>query len=94
MVTADIMPLVVRPKDACKLLSCSHRRLYELIMSGEVESYLDGRARRILVASISAYVERKLNQTKSRPGTARFPGGQNIGLSNNDGLHLKSNMRQ
>jgi hypothetical protein len=36
-------------------------RLYELLGAGELESYLDGRARRITMASIQARVARLLS---------------------------------
>lgn len=53
-------PLVVAPREACRMLSIGLTRLYELLHDGDLESYRDGGSRRITVASIQAYVERQL----------------------------------
>jgi hypothetical protein len=47
--------------------NCGTERLWELINSGELESYLDGRARRITVASIKAHIARKLAAQSPQP---------------------------
>lgn len=60
---SDVEPLVVNPRDACRLLGCGLTRLYELIDAGEVESFRDGRSRRVTVQSIKA---------RSRPTRSRF----------------------
>jgi hypothetical protein len=52
--------LVVSPRRARQMLDCGNTRLYELIKNNELESFLDGRSRKIVVASIRAYVARKL----------------------------------
>ena len=57
---AGVEPLVVRPRDACRLLSIGNTRLYEMIGAGELESYRDGRGRRITVESIRRYIARRL----------------------------------
>lgn len=57
---ADIEPLVVKPKVAWRMLGCGNTRGYELIAAGELESYRDGRSRKITVASINRYIERRL----------------------------------
>jgi excisionase family DNA binding protein len=54
------MPLVVAPREACRMLSIGLTRLYELLHHGHLESYRDGGSRRITVASIKAYVGRQL----------------------------------
>jgi excisionase family DNA binding protein len=68
-------PLVLRPRDACRLLSVGNTRLYELLSAGELESYLDGRSRKITVESIHRYVLRHLGgvveQTQSHRGIRR-----------------------
>jgi hypothetical protein len=56
----DHAPLVVKPKEARRLLSCSHTRLYELLATRELDSFRDGGARKITVASIHHYIARKL----------------------------------
>jgi hypothetical protein len=53
-------PLVVSPKRAQYLLGCGNTRFYELLTSGELESYKDGKSRKITMRSIRARVERKL----------------------------------
>jgi excisionase family DNA binding protein len=59
----QLEPLVVSPKEACRLLSCGPTKLYELIEAGEVESYLDGRSRKITMDSIRRRVKRCLGQS-------------------------------
>jgi hypothetical protein len=57
----DVEPLLVRPRVARRMLgNIGTERLWELINSGELESYLDGRARRITVASIKAHIASRL----------------------------------
>lgn len=56
----DVEPLVVKPKVAWKMLGCGNTRGYELLASAELESYKDGRSRKITVVSIKAFVARQL----------------------------------
>jgi len=53
-------PLLVKPKTAWKMLACGNTRGYELLAAGELESFLDGRSRKITVESIHRYIERHL----------------------------------
>src|SRR5262245_57971134 len=53
-------PLAVTPRQACILLGVGNTRLYQLIRNGELESYLDGRARRITMRSIHRRITRLL----------------------------------
>jgi hypothetical protein len=66
----DFEPLVVSPKEAGKLLNKGHQKIYDLIGSGELESYIDadGRARNITMASIKGYIARRLEMTKRGEG--------------------------
>ena len=57
---SDLDPLVVKPKVAWKMLACGNTRGYELLAAGELESYKEGRSRKITVASIKALVARRL----------------------------------
>ena len=57
---AELNLLVVKPKVAWKMLACSNTRGYELLAAGELESYKEGRSRKITVASIKAFVARRL----------------------------------
>jgi hypothetical protein len=59
-VPRDLGPLVVKPKIAWKMLACSNTRGYELLNAGELESFLDGRSRKITVESIRRYITRRL----------------------------------
>jgi hypothetical protein len=55
-----VKPLVVRPRAARRLLGdCSTDELYNKIKCGELVSYLDGRRRLIVVASIEADIARR-----------------------------------
>jgi len=45
------------------MLDCGITRLYRLLAAGELESFLDGRSRKITVTSIRRYVERRLDTT-------------------------------
>jgi hypothetical protein len=53
-------PLLVRPRVAWLMLGCGNTHGYALLNSGELESFVDGRARWITTASIRAYIARKL----------------------------------
>jgi excisionase family DNA binding protein len=52
--------LAVSPREACRLLAVGNTRLYELLAAGELESYLDGRMRRVTTRSIRARIARLL----------------------------------
>jgi hypothetical protein len=56
----EVAPLVVKPKAAWKMLACSNTRGYELLAAGELDSFLDGRSRKIVVDSITRYIARRL----------------------------------
>lgn len=58
-------PLAVSPNVAMSMLSVGRTRLYELINDHEIDSYHEGKARRITVASIEMYVFRRLNAAKA-----------------------------
>jgi excisionase family DNA binding protein len=50
----------VPPREAGRLLSLGESRIYELMRTGELVSYRDGRARRITMASIHEHMARQL----------------------------------
>ena len=54
----ELEPLAVSPRQACLLLGIGLTRLYLLIAAGELETYRDGRARRITMQSIRRRVAR------------------------------------
>ena len=63
--------LVVRPAEAERLLDISHKTLYRLMNSGELQSFVVGRSRRIPMASIRAYIEARLEKfPKPKPRRA------------------------
>ena len=64
--------LAVPPRVAAQMLGYGLTHLYKLLNAGELESYLDGGARRVLVSSITGYIERKL-EASSKPAR-RGPG--------------------
>jgi hypothetical protein len=53
-------PLVVSPRRARRMLDCGNTRLYELIAARELETYKDGKSRKITVRSIKEYIARRL----------------------------------
>jgi len=63
----ELEPLVIKPKAASELLACSLTRIYKLMADAEIESFRDGRSRKITLQSIRRYVERKL--ASASPGT-------------------------
>ena len=50
--------LAVAPREAGRLLSLSTTKIYQLLRTGELDSFSDGKARRILTSSIENYIER------------------------------------
>ena len=52
--------LVVKPRQACRLLDCGHKRLYQLLAEGQLESFKDGRSRKITMESIRRFIARGL----------------------------------
>ena len=53
-------PLVVSPRRARLMLDCGNTRLYELIAARELQTFKDGKSRKITVASIKAYIVRRI----------------------------------
>jgi hypothetical protein len=56
----DTLSIVVKPREARRMLACGNTRLYELLAAKELESFLDGRSRKITVDSIRGYIARRL----------------------------------
>lgn len=63
-------PLVASPNQAMRAIQVSRKKLYELINTGELESYTEGKSRRITVKSINEYIERRLAAEAARRGRA------------------------
>jgi hypothetical protein len=58
--TADHAQLVVSPREARHMIDCGNTKFYELLNAKQLDSYLDGRSRKVTVASIHSYIARKL----------------------------------
>ena len=71
-ITFDV-PLVASPKQAMRAIQVSRKKLYELINTGELESYTEGKSRRITVKSINDYIERRLAAEAVRRGRTASP---------------------
>jgi hypothetical protein len=64
--------LALSPKKAALALDCGITRIYELINSGELDSYLDGHARRITVESLRRYQASRLAASRSGAGPTKL----------------------
>lgn len=56
----SIKPIAVTANDGFKMIPVSRAQGYRLIAAGEIDAFKVGRATRITVASIEAYVTRQL----------------------------------
>jgi excisionase family DNA binding protein len=61
-----VAPIVVRPRQACEMLSIGLTRLYELLNDRQLESFRHGRGRRITTESIRAYIDRHIEASPKR----------------------------
>jgi hypothetical protein len=69
-IPSEVAQAVCRVKVMRRILGdCSNAKAYQLIGSGAVESYLDGTARMVVVASIYEYVARQLEAAKPVDGS-------------------------
>jgi excisionase family DNA binding protein len=64
---SEIEAFAVPAKKAAPSIGVGMTRLYELIKAREIESYRDGKARKVVVASLKAYVERQIAAEAARP---------------------------
>jgi excisionase family DNA binding protein len=58
--TDPVKPLVVGPAKTGVLLDAGLDTVYDLIKSGELESYLEGRRRKITMQSIERLIQKRL----------------------------------
>jgi hypothetical protein len=63
-------PLVSTVEETMADLKVGRAKLYELINRGEIESFTEGRSRKILEDSKLAYVQRRLEAERQRRGNA------------------------
>ena len=61
-------PVVATANQAIQRLQVSRATLYELINDGTLESYTEGRSRRITVSSMDKYIQRRLAEEAKRRG--------------------------
>jgi hypothetical protein len=64
--------LVTDANGAAAMIGKCKSEVYDLLHRGELESYLDGRARRITISSIRSYIDRKV-KSASTFERERFP---------------------
>jgi hypothetical protein len=67
---SDNERLAVSPRRAWHMLGCGNTHGYALLAAGKLESYLDGRSRRITMRSIHRYIADRLADTSSTPISA------------------------
>jgi excisionase family DNA binding protein len=65
---SDSRPIVASVNETMSALQIGREKIYQLLNSGELESYREGSSRKILWRSIEAYVERRLEQEIARRG--------------------------
>jgi hypothetical protein len=56
-------PLVASPNQAMRAIQVLRRKLYELVNTGELESYAECKSRRVTVKSINDYIECRTGST-------------------------------
>jgi hypothetical protein len=56
----ELQPLAVGPKQACILANIGMTRLYQLLTAGELDSYWEGRHRKITLESLHRRQQRLL----------------------------------
>lgn len=61
---SSVSPLVVKPRDACVLLSVGHKKLYQLLADKKLASYREGNLRLITVESIKSYISDNLKASR------------------------------
>lgn len=61
----ELNPLAIPPKAAFDALSIGVTKGYELIASGDLETFKVGRATRVTTESIRAYMQRQLEQRQA-----------------------------
>ena len=71
-------PLAVAPKTAFAMLEVGTTHGYELLNSGELESFKLGRARRITTASIKALIARRLAAQKIEATATAMSTDENV----------------
>jgi hypothetical protein len=68
--------LVVSPRRAKHMLDIGNTRLYELLNGKELDSFLDGRSRKITLESIHRLIARRLAQSRGISNVSPRPRGR------------------
>jgi hypothetical protein len=63
-------PLLCTPNEAMATLRVSRATLYGLLNSGELESFTEGKSRKIVAHSLQTYIRRRLEAEAQRRGRA------------------------
>jgi excisionase family DNA binding protein len=66
----ELRPIVATVNETMAVLKIGREKIYQLLKSGELESYRDGSSRKILWKSIDSYVERRLKEEAERRARA------------------------
>lgn len=67
----ELPALVATVNETMAALKVGRAKLYELLNSGELESYLEGSSRKITWRSIAGYLERRLEEEEARRQNGR-----------------------
>ncbi|MFF7452910.1 helix-turn-helix domain-containing protein [Kitasatospora sp. NPDC008115] len=57
--TTTLHPVLLKPEEAAKMLRIGRSKLYELLAARELTSIKIGRSRRVRLADVAAYIERR-----------------------------------
>src|SRR5262249_40432989 len=69
--TGRAEPLGISPRETGQLLNIGQTRVWQLIGSGELETYYEGRSRKVTMRSIHARHERQLAAVRRATETAQ-----------------------
>ncbi len=62
MENSVLQPLLLTPSEAARRLSIARSSLYELLLTGEIVSLKIGRSRRVPLAALAEYIDRKVRE--------------------------------
>ena len=62
MESSVLQPLLLTPVEAARRLSIARSSLYELLLTGEIVSLKIGRSRRVPLAALAEYIDRKVRE--------------------------------
>ena len=65
--------LVVKRAKAAFLLDCGYDKIYDLIKAGELDSFLEGRSRKITMESIERLIQKRLAAASKGFQRGRYP---------------------